>query len=81
MAREKWEPSKVPSPKKPKGANYLKYSGLAFQIVLTILLLGYFGQYLDNRMNSERPYMTLLWACIGLVASLIYLIKRVGKGL
>ena len=72
--------NKEPLPKRKKalGSSYLKYSGLAVQIVATILLLGYLGKSLDARVQNERPYFTLLFACIGLVGSMIYLIRRVG---
>ena len=72
----------MPSPdKQSKGANYLKYSGLAFQIALTIFLCGYVGNKLDLRMQNERPYLTLALSLFGLIGSMLYLIRKVGKGI
>jgi len=61
----------------PRGKNYLKYSGLAVQFVVTILLFVYVGRYLDGQMELEKPWFTLSGALIGVVGSMGYLIFKV----
>lgn len=61
------------------GASYMKYSGLALQIVLTILLLAWGGHYLDVQTGNQKPWFTLIGSVTGLIGSMIYLIQRVSK--
>jgi F0F1-type ATP synthase assembly protein I len=65
--------------KSPKGKNYLKYSGLAFQFIATIIILVYTGRWLDGKVSNETPWFTLLGAVLGVIGSMVYLIVRVGK--
>lgn len=61
---------------KPKGNAYLKYSGLAFQIVFTILVFIWGGRMLDQRLQFETPWFTLLGAVLGVGGILVYLIRN-----
>ncbi|MCZ2100335.1 MAG: AtpZ/AtpI family protein [Chitinophagales bacterium] len=43
-----------------KSREYLKYSGLAFQFA-AVVLVGYFiGSWLDQRLQFDKPIMTML---------------------
>jgi F0F1-type ATP synthase assembly protein I len=64
---------------KSKNQGYLKYSGLAFQIVVTILLLVYLGGKLDAYVGNETPWFTLFGSVLGVIGSMVYLIVKVTK--
>lgn len=59
---------KVPSPaskhnrKRMSSTHYLKYSGMAFQMILYIAVGAFLGQWLDNRFHIEEGYFTV--ACL-----------------
>ena len=58
---------------------YLKYSGLAFQLVATILIFVYLGHWIDGKMGNETPWFTLLLAIVAVVGSMYRLIKGLSK--
>lgn len=46
--------------KSRKRDNYLKYSGLVFQLVGIILMSLFLGGWLDDKFNNETPYITII---------------------
>ena len=54
--------------------SYARYSGLAFQMIGTILLATFGGRYLDQRFDSS-PTFTIVLLLIGLVLA-VYLPLR-----
>ncbi|WP_262501930.1 AtpZ/AtpI family protein [Reichenbachiella agariperforans] len=70
-----------PSEKRSKtpGYNYLRYSGLAFQM-LAFILLGVWGGYkLDEWLEMEYPVFTIVLSLFGVIGSLVNLIKNLPK--
>lgn len=64
------------TPSEKKQANfYLKYSGLAFQMIGTLVVLAFIGQWLDQYFNINRPYITTVCCLFGVFASMYILIK------
>lgn len=61
---------------KNKGNAYLKYSGLAFQIVFTILIFIWGGRFLDEQLQFEVPWFTLTGAVLGVGGVMVYLIRN-----
>lgn len=59
--------------------NYLKYAGLGFQMLVTIAGLSFLGDYLDKRWAFETPWMTIVLALLGIVASTYQVIKTLNK--
>ncbi len=55
--------------------NYLKYSGMAFQMVGTMLVGVLLGKWLDRTLNTPQPYFTAVFALLFTVAA-IYLVLR-----
>ena len=53
--------------------NYLKYSGMAFQMVGTMLIGIFIGKWLDRKLDTSQPYFTALLALIFTGAS-VYLV-------
>jgi hypothetical protein len=69
----------LPKDKQAKGSSYLKYSGLAIQIALTILLFGYLGHYIDGKQENAKPIWTLILSVFGLIGNMVYLVKKVAN--
>lgn len=55
--------------------NYLKYSGMAFQMVGTMLVGIFIGRWLDRKLDTPQPYFTALLALV-FTSAAIYLVLR-----
>ena len=73
MANQKKDPSFKPKADK----SYLKYTGLATEIVALNLILIWGGLELDSWLGNEFPWMLLLSVLASLVATIYYLLARV----
>jgi F0F1-type ATP synthase assembly protein I len=60
--------------------NYMKYSGMAFQIAAYVIVGILIGKQLDKYFATTRPIFTALGAVLFLVAYLIKLIADVNSG-
>jgi hypothetical protein len=58
---------------------YLKYSGLAFQLVATIGLAAWAGIELDNHLGNRIPWFTMLLVLLALLGSMIWLVRQLPK--
>ncbi len=69
------EKDKKPLVDKDKMRSYLKYSGLAFQL-LGLILIGYFiGDWIDDKMGTVKPYWTagvIVFILLAFMISMIY---------
>lgn len=62
--------------KKPsRYSNYLKYSGLALQLLITIFVCGWLGYKADQYFNNKYPMLMLLLGFLGF-AGIMYQIYR-----
>ncbi len=60
-----------PTPKRKRNANaYLKYSGMVGQLLVLLFLAAYLGQWLDGKMENEKPLFTAVLLIVALVAYL-----------
>ncbi|MEM1320952.1 MAG: AtpZ/AtpI family protein [Bacteroidota bacterium] len=62
------------SKKKPVN-NVLKYSGMAVQMAVMLMIGTYLGSKLDERFATEQAYFTALFAILFLGASLYLTLK------
>ncbi|MBK0404282.1 AtpZ/AtpI family protein [Adhaeribacter sp. BT258] len=63
-----------------KSANaFVRYSGMAFQMIAVLLLAAYSGQWLDDHFQNKQPWFTLVLLLIGVTASMYLIIKTVTK--
>ena len=53
----------------------LKYSGMAFQLGITLAIGTFAGTKIDQRLQTERPYFTALFAILSLFAGLYLVLK------
>ncbi len=60
---------------RPQVDAYLKYSGMAIQMGVIILLGTLAGQWIDERYQTERPYFTVLLALLSIFAALYVSLK------
>jgi F0F1-type ATP synthase assembly protein I len=70
-----------PSDKKaPKPFNtYLKYSGLAIQLVVTIGVAGWLGYLLDNYLSLKFPVFTLVFTMASFGGSFYLLFRSINN--
>lgn len=66
---------KPTSKKKRPIDDALKYSGMAFQLGITLAIGTFAGAKIDERLKTERPYFTALFAVISLFAGLYLVLK------
>ncbi|MBD1397256.1 AtpZ/AtpI family protein [Pontibacter sp. JH31] len=59
--------------------SYLKYSGLAFQMIGAMVLAAWAGTKLDETMGNENPWMTIVLLVLAVVASLVLVIMSLNK--
>ncbi|MFT3884421.1 MAG: AtpZ/AtpI family protein [Flavobacteriales bacterium] len=59
--------------------NYLRYSGIGFQMAATIGLGAFAGWWLDKQLQWGFPLFTLVLSLGGVAAALYFLIKETGR--
>lgn len=55
--------------------NYMKYSGMAIQMGVIILIGTYAGRWLDEKMQTETPWFTVGLALFSIFAALYVTLK------
>ena len=65
-----------PPEEKKQLNSYLKFSGIGFQMAATIILFAFLGHWLDGKFETEKPYITLLLMLVGVILSILVLIKQ-----
>jgi F0F1-type ATP synthase assembly protein I len=66
------------SQKKPQ-IDYLRYSGLAFQLVVLILAGAWLGDWLDGRFGTQQPYWTAAFSLLGVLIGMYQLYRDLTK--
>jgi ATP synthase protein I len=59
--------------------NYLKYSGIAFQMIATILLGAWAGIALDDHFKVESHMFTVVLMLVSVIASMYLVIRSLMK--
>lgn len=59
--------------------NFAKFSGMAFQMLITILVGVFIGQYLDEKFPNDSSIYTLIFSLLFIGASLYTVIKQAIK--
>ncbi len=54
-------------------SDWVKYSNIGFQIVVTLVLFGWIGYFLDNKFSELQPLFLILMLLIGAAIALYYL--------
>lgn len=61
----------------PTNNSFMKFMGLGFELLASIILGAYLGSLLDNYWALSKPYMTILGMFLFLSASFYHLIKAI----
>lgn len=64
---------------KGKLQSYLKYSGLAFQMLLVLGIAAYGGMQLDAYAGNKNPWFTIVFMLLGVIGSIYKIIISVMK--
>lgn len=55
--------------------NYVRYSGMAFQMLTIVGLAIWLGMYLDKRLQTSQPYWTAALAILGVLVAIVLVIR------
>lgn len=58
---------------------YLKYSGLAFQMIGVMVLAAWLGMKLDEHFATQNPWFTIVLLVVAVVASMVLVIVSLNK--
>ena len=58
---------------------YLKYSGLAFQMIGAMVLAAFGGMKLDDHFETENPWFTIVLLLIAVIVSMVMVIMSLNK--
>lgn len=68
-----------PDDPKKKLEDYAKFSGLAIQMAVLIILAAYGGKWLDEKLENETPGWTITLILFAIFVSLYQVIRAVIK--
>ena len=71
--------SKSSDSEKGKLQSYMKYSGLAFQMLIVLGIAAYGGMRLDAYLGNKNPWFTILFMVLGVIGSIYKIIVSVMK--
>ncbi|PIQ22030.1 MAG: hypothetical protein COW65_05445 [Cytophagales bacterium CG18_big_fil_WC_8_21_14_2_50_42_9] len=58
---------------------YLKYSGLAFQMIVLLVIAAYGGMWLDSKQGNKNPWWTIALMLTAVISSIYMVIASVTK--
>ncbi|WP_241739009.1 AtpZ/AtpI family protein [Pontibacter beigongshangensis] len=58
---------------------YMKYSGMAFQMIGTLLVAAFAGIKLDEYFATENPWFTIGFLLAGVIGSMVLTIISISK--
>lgn len=75
---EDTQPQKKKSPKNQQdneGNNFVRYSGMAFQMIAIILITAWGGVKLDKITGTGKPVFTIILSLLGVFAAIYTAVK------
>lgn len=66
-------------PKPDKNKEILRYAGMGFEILATMILCVGAGYYLDQKVGTEKPWFTLGFSLLGCGVALYLMIRSLDK--
>lgn len=58
---------------------YVKYSGMAFQMIGALVLAAFAGQKLDDVVGNEKPWFTIALLLIAVIGTMVLTIISINK--
>ena len=81
MSKQQKNKKSEPKDKKGRTTNsYVKYSGMAIQMGVTVLIGALIGKQIDAYVGTEKPYFTIVMALIAIIAALYLTLKDLIQG-
>gem|GEM_PF-1701527 len=71
---------KKKSSKSSGSYSVLRYSGMAFEMVILMLIAIWIGGWLDEKLDLEQPIMTIVLVLLAAGGFLYRLVKNVSSG-
>jgi ATP synthase protein I len=62
--------------KKKQLNSYIQFSGLAFQMVATMLIAYFIGDWVDSKIESKNHIFTIILLTLGTIGSVFIVIKK-----
>lgn len=62
-----------------EASNFIKYSGIAFQMMATIGIMTFIGYQIDENRGSKQQIFTAIFALTGVVISLVQIVRSLNK--
>ncbi len=59
-----------------ESAGFLKYTGMAFQMILIIVSCTFLGFYADQNLPWKTPFATIVGMLLGVASSLYLILKK-----
>ncbi len=74
----KTKPQPSSKPKADNDNSYLKFTGVAFELVVYNLVVVWGGYRLDLYFENEVPWFIILAVLLSVAGTILYLFKRLG---
>ena len=58
---------------------YVKYSGMAFQMIGALVLAAFGGRWLDAQVGNDKPWFTIGLLLVAVLATMILTIVSINK--
>jgi uncharacterized membrane protein YcjF (UPF0283 family) len=68
-----------PKPPKKQLNTYLKYSGMGFQLLASLGIGAWLGSQADAYQQNQTPIWTLVLMFVFLAATMVHIIREIGK--
>lgn len=65
--------------KKPRARNFLRFSGMAFSMAITIALFAFGGVWLDERTGNDSSTWTIVGSLFGVALAMYQVIRQATK--
>ncbi|KIO78028.1 hypothetical protein TH53_06270 [Pedobacter lusitanus] len=65
--------------KNKKATNFIRYTGIGFQMLATIGVFAFAGYKIDGYRNSEKLIFTALLGLLGVIVSLYQIIRQLNN--
>ena len=62
-----------------EASNFIKYTGVAFQMLATIGIMTLIGYQIDENRESKQPLFTAIFGLIGVIISLVQVVRSLTK--
>ncbi|GAB3541782.1 hypothetical protein GCM10027443_41580 [Pontibacter brevis] len=69
-------------PKSSRGDSikpYVKYSGMAFQMIGALVLAAWAGRWLDDYAGNEKPWITIVLLLLAVIGTMVLTIISINK--